>query len=215
MHHVRTAAGTDLVLRRYLRPDRREAISRESAMLDALSRAGLSEGASTVGAPRRVADQPDDGWLLMSLVPGRTRWVDADPGRLGRTLAQLHRMTAGVSTPFRCVSWVGLDPRVVPDWAQHPQLWRQAIELLARVPPYADRLIHRDSHPGNIMVDGTGTYRVIDFTASGMGPIGLDLARCRTNLAIAHGYPSPDQFLAAYWKDADPVAACEVRRFTD
>ena len=68
-------------------------------------------------------------------------------------------------------------------------------------PPRETRVvfIHRDYHPTNVLWHSGGAINgVVDWINVCRGPVGVDVAHCRTNLAQMYGPETADRFLDAY-----------------
>ena len=87
----------------------------------------------------------------------------------------------------------------VPDWTEQPQLWQHAIEFWRAGPP-ADKpvFLHRDFHPCNVLWKHELVSGVVDWVNACMGPRGVDVAHCRTNLAVLFGVEVADMFRDNY-----------------
>ena len=137
----------------------------------------------------------------MTLLPGRVdldRTTDADLETLARTLAEIHALRPA-ERPRTYQSWAWPAKYVVPDWAREPAAWEQAFAILGRDPPaYDGTFLHRDFQPRNVLWTGDGITGVVDWVETSWGPAWLDVAHCRTNLAITHGTEVADRFGAAY-----------------
>jgi aminoglycoside phosphotransferase (APT) family kinase protein len=73
-------------------------------------------------------------------------------------------------------------------------------------------LIHRDYHPGNVLVDAGAVSGIVDWPNACAGPPEVDVAHCRVNLAVTHGLEVATAFAAfaatdpqrqAYWDVVD------------
>jgi aminoglycoside phosphotransferase (APT) family kinase protein len=79
---------------------------------------------------------------------------------------------------------------------------RRAIERCARSAPWhRARFIHRDYHHGNTLFERDRLTGIIDWTTGCTGPIGIDLAQMRLNLAWSFDLELADAFLDA-WRTA-------------
>ena len=176
----------------------------EAAALDEAQRAGLP-------APRLVAySSADAGFgapvVLMSFIEGN---VELRPSRvplwltaLAESLAAIHRHRAE-EFPWRFRSWVDKAMLAVPSWTTVPQLWERAIERsLGDEPPYQTVFIHRDYHPTNVLWQDGKVSGVVDWINACQGPAGVDVAHCRTNLALMSGPAAADGFLHTYCEAA-------------
>jgi aminoglycoside phosphotransferase (APT) family kinase protein len=156
---------------------------------------------------------------LMSLLPGRVdldRVGADDLGTLADLLVAIHAIVPSTS-PRDYQSWAWPAKYVVPEWARHPGAWEQAFAVLGGDPPaYEPTFLHRDFHLRNVLWEGDRISGVVDWVETSWGPAWLDVAHCRTNLAIHHGTVVADRFAelyvarcgrepAAYWDVMDVV----------
>jgi aminoglycoside phosphotransferase (APT) family kinase protein len=157
-----------------------------------------------------VTDEPA---LLMTRLPGRLR-LD-DPGvvaPLADMLARIHAIEPA-GRPREYQSWASPERRVVPEWAQRPQLWERAFaRIAAGPPPYRGCFLHRDFHTGNVLFDGGTITGVVDWVETSWGPAELDVAHCATGLALLHGAAAVEDLrarwgggFAPYWWLIDAV----------
>jgi hypothetical protein len=74
--------------------------------------------------------------------------------------------------------------------------WRAAVDRFdAGVLGSSARFIHRDYHPLNVLWDGPAVSGVIDWANACVGPIEVDISRCRVNVALVAGLDGADRFL--------------------
>ena len=159
-----------------------------------------------VPAPRSIAldatgDQAGDPAHLMSLLPGTIdlrRSSQADLETLARTLAEVHAVQPP-SRPRTYQSWAVPAKHVVPPWAREPAAWERAFAVLAQDPPAHDgTFLHRDFSPRNLLWAGDRVTGIVDWVETSWGPAWLDVAHCRSILAIHHGTEVADRFGAEY-----------------
>ena len=90
--------------------------------------------------------------------------------------------------------------------------WEQAFAVLGQDPPsYDGTFLHRDFHPRNVLWTGDEITGIVDWVETSWGPAWLDVAHCRTNLAITHGTEVADRFGAAYQR----LTGREPQRYFD
>jgi aminoglycoside phosphotransferase (APT) family kinase protein len=78
-------------------------------------------------------------------------------------------------------------------------VWERAFAAIDRpAPTFEPCFLHRDFHPGNVLFDGAAVSGVVDWVETSWGPADLDVAHCRTALALLHGVDAADRFRAAY-----------------
>lgn len=194
--------GREFVLRLHTKDDwlalEPDVAVREASALTVLQTTG-------VAAPQLVAVDPDGAScgrpaLLMSRLVGRADLSDASNSRvraLADALRPLHALRAPAELPaYR--RYVEPGQHVVPTWATDPGLWETAFAVCAvAAPPGTTCLIHRDSHPGNVLIDDGAVAGIVDWVNACDGPPEVDIAHCRLNLALTHGLPSADEFATA------------------
>jgi aminoglycoside phosphotransferase (APT) family kinase protein len=176
----------------------------EAAALQEARQAGLR-------APTLVAFADDDvpfgaPVVLMSFVAGKIVLCPADfqqwLRRLAAELASIHRHAA-IGFPWGYRSWVDRAALAPPTWTTIPRAWERAIEVvLGTEPPCRPVFLHRDYHPTNVLWQGGGVSGVVDWINACRGPAGVDVAHCRTNLALMFGPTAADQFLDHYRAEA-------------
>ncbi|MCL4868056.1 MAG: phosphotransferase [Anaerolineae bacterium] len=158
-------------------------------------------------APALIAHASEDvgfGWpvLLMSFIEGEIVLRPPDfsiwLSQLARELAHIHRHSAP-DFAWQFHSWVDHDRLVVPAWTTVSHLWERAIDLVrGQAPPFTPAFIHRDYHPMNVLWQNGGITGVVDWINGCQGPAGVDVAHCRSNLALMFGAAAAEQFLRAY-----------------
>lgn len=184
------------VVRRFI-PERWEISTpklsaREAHILTTLTGANLL-------APGCIGTLEANG-VVMQKVPGAV-WLPKRPdanwiSELARRLADIHE--SPVELPYRYTSWNDQVGRPAPDWWTDSDLWQAAQVSLRRMPQEPWRLIHRDYHPVNVLWKGERISGIVDWINACMGPIGVDVAHCRLNLALMYGMGAADRFLRAY-----------------
>ncbi len=189
-------ADADAVLRIFRTERWVEAASklsaRESKILEALATSGIA-------APRPLGILSDNG-VLMSWLPGRVdlprhpdrHWLD----QLARTLADVHGLP--LTVPYRYESWNDTEAGEPPRWWRDPQLWSEVQSSSIRLPRFEPRFIHRDYHPVNVLWENGRISGIVDWINACMGPVGIDVAHCRLNLALMYGLAAAADFLDFY-----------------
>lgn len=148
--------------------------------------------------------------VLMGFVEGKVRiragdfqaWLE----KIAFELAAVHAHSPA-RFPWRYRSWTPKEDLAPPAWSAEPELWEVAVERLLEGEPDAPaRFLHRDYHPVNLLWVGGEIHAVVDWIQACLGPAGVDVAHCRTNLALMHGPWAAELFLAAYTRFAPDFA---------
>jgi aminoglycoside phosphotransferase (APT) family kinase protein len=198
----------DLVLRRWTRPgwqleDADFTPQREATALK------LIEG-SSVPAPRLISVDSDGSSCdvpatLTDLIPGEPAGMKVDldsfSAQLAETLLAIHALPGGAQSPLPQYRPYHEDlvSTLPPRWSGDPQLWLAAAARIGGTrPPGAASLIHRDYHPGNTLWRDGQLTGVVDWTQASLGPVSVDTAHMRWNLAVRYGVGAAEGFLAQY-----------------
>lgn len=209
IHRLTFAGGQDpLVVRRYTLTgwiEREPNIPHdETRILELLAdRQRLDIGVPT---PVLLASDPDGSecdvpTVIMSQVAGRPDIDPVDPyrwaARLARCLASIHRTPIPSGLPaFRRWDQPGSP---IPGWTAEPELWREAkARISGPLPNQAPAFIHRDFHPCNVHWVNGEICAVVDWLSACIGPIAVDLAHCRWNLAMLADPTVAEHFTAEY-----------------
>jgi aminoglycoside phosphotransferase (APT) family kinase protein len=135
--------------------------------------------------------------LLLSWIDGAPAGECADPDEWLDELATLAVQIAAVDPPDWIrpfARYLEPDAAVPPEWAIVAGVWRQAIEIVGGAAPAAPvGFIHRDYHPWNVLWDGA-VVGVVDWSQTSVGPLGMDVAHCRANLAIRFDAETAEDF---------------------
>ncbi|MGW3664670.1 phosphotransferase family protein [Streptomyces sp. NPDC005141] len=179
-----------------------------------------------------AAEHCDHPSLLMSLLPGSVRLGDEDIERksalLARQLVAIHEVLVPEGArPRTYEAWTSPERVRLPGSSRQPEVWQRAVDVIRRPPPgYRPCFLHRDFHPGNVLLAGEGSgltiTGVVDWVETSWGPADLDVAHCSTALALLHGVPVgmrfADHYVAAggalgydpadhlYWRMLDALA---------
>ena len=174
-----------------------DAPAREVDCMRFAGRAGLA--VPEVLATDLAGDDTGDGVpsILMSLLRGRAVAVP-DLSRLAEVAASIHAVDAE-HLGHDYFAWYDSDMVTPPPGSSSPELWERAIEVRRAGPAqYTPTLIHRDFHPGNVMWVRGHVSGIVDWANACRGPLGCDLAHCRSNLRELAGTTTGDAFVAAY-----------------
>ena len=199
-----------LVLRSFVKPffvrHAEGLLTREADILRLL--AATDVPAATLVAVDATARHCDHPSLLMTRLPGAVRLHDEGAGiradELARLLVSVHRLRVPAPRrPRRYQAWASPDHVTPPATTRRPELWRRAADVIRREPPpYEGRFLHRDFHPGNVLLTGPDdaprVSGVVDWVETSWGPADLDVAHCATALALLHGAPAGMDFADRY-----------------
>ncbi|MFE4214313.1 phosphotransferase family protein [Streptomyces sp. NPDC056844] len=222
------------VLRSFVKPffvqHAKGLLTREADVLSLLHRTDVPVAELRgLDATAAYCDHPS---LLMSLLPGGVRLDEAGAelrtGLLARQLVGIHQVRVPVEARPRVYqAWTSPDRVRPPGNTGRPDLWRRAVDVIRREPPaYRPCFLHRDFHPGNVLLTGQGARTeisgVVDWVETSWGPADLDVAHCSTALALLYGAQEgmrlADSYLARggtlsddpaahlYWRVLDALA---------
>lgn len=146
--------------------------------------------ATSIGVPVIVMSRLAGDPLPRPTVPG---WIEG----FASTLARIANADVDVRDLPVATSW--REPNLArPDWFTDDALWVDATSRAdAGLSGSADRFIHRDFHPLNVLWDHGSVSGVVDWLHACHGPIELDIAACRVNLALTAGVDAADEFTRA------------------
>lgn len=141
-------------------------------------------------------------------------WIDGAPAAETAAPEKWLDRLAGVSADIAAVhppSWIRPFARYLeagdatpPAWAGDAGLWTAAIDVVSQPPPAAAaQFIHRDYHPWNVLWNN-GIVGVVDWSQTSIGPIAMDAAHCRMNLAVGFDVNVADAFKSR-WEAATGV----------
>jgi aminoglycoside phosphotransferase (APT) family kinase protein len=172
--------------------------------------------AAGLPAPRLLALDADGAQcgipaLLMTHLPGKIDLtppdLDAWLGQLAGFYPRIHAIS-GDGHPWKYAGYTDRAALRVPEWSPEPALWEKALEIgTGPAPAFQPYFIHRDFHPVNMLFQGSRLCGVVDWPNACLGPVGVDVAHCRINLALMYGQAVTDRFLQlcqdamrAYWQ---------------
>jgi Ser/Thr protein kinase RdoA (MazF antagonist) len=128
--------------------------------------------------------------------------MDSFLAQLAGALAAIHATDAGLAALHAYAPY--FDPRRdgerrPPAWSRDSAMWERAFALLTEPSPTSQRgFIHRDYHQGQTLWLRGRLSGVVDWTTGCQGPLGIDLARVRLNLAGDFGLDVAEGFLHAH-----------------
>ena len=199
VHRLELADGRQLVSKRFDRQDfldeRPDRAEHEAAVLHMLA-------STPVPAPQLIAvdgkgDASGVPTVLMTWIEGTPGlpdgWVDA----AADNLIDIHRVDPGdLVWPYE--PYNAAFELSVPSWASDAGVWREAFAIAEDPPDTAIGFVHRDYHGGNLLWRDGDLAGVFDWLSGCIGPLAIDLAHLRNNLAMDHGHESADAVLHAY-----------------
>lgn len=173
-----------LVLRRS--PDRADVPAHDPAREVATEAQVLRALDGRALAPRVIAADPGGeqcgvAALLMTRCPGRPVVAPTRPGPWVRALAEAVRAVrdAGLEGAELdpVAPWWPDDPGP-PPWARHPERWRDIRQGLGDGLPRAGAVgvVHRDLHPGNVVIARHRVSGIVDWVHACRGPVEVDVA---------------------------------------
>ncbi|MFC5703363.1 phosphotransferase family protein [Cohnella faecalis] len=171
---------------------------------ESLRRAARAAGADT---PRLIAfdetgSQCGAPALLMSRLEGHVvldppdfpQWLDG----MARAIVRIHAVEPD-DFPWTYSPYTDSSTLDTSSWSKHPDKWQAGVAIVkGSRPKFANRFIHRDFHPANILWSGGEVSGIVDWVNGCIGPAGIDVGHCRVNLAQLHGVEAADEFLARY-----------------
>jgi aminoglycoside phosphotransferase (APT) family kinase protein len=164
--------------------------------------------ATPVPAPALIAEDVEARachvpTLLTTLIPGRNGFkaVPRDLAPWLRQMAEAAALIHEVPDPGGLRGFEPYEPgeRTLPGGSSRQDLWRRVFDVVSgSAPPSEVRFIHRDYHQENTMWLRGRLTGVIDWTQACLGPLDIDLARMRLNLAREVSMEAAERFLQAY-----------------
>lgn len=163
-----------------------------------------------VPAPRLVAEDVEPKWcdvptLLETRISGRPvrrrlANFDAYLQEAAEVLCQVHAVTpVRIQALPTYAPYEPLPTQPILGWSSRSALWARVLDVLGGPAPHDEgRFIHRDYHPGNILVAKSRIAGIVDWPTACRGPRSIDLARMRLNLVGDYDLASADRFLALY-----------------
>jgi aminoglycoside phosphotransferase (APT) family kinase protein len=192
---------TDVVLRRWNDDDHVEGadwVTRESSILEQLA-------GSDLPTPEVLAIDPTGARcgqpaLLMSRLPGRIDLTPRNPELwLEEFAAMLVRIHAAQVTAPAAESWLNRNKLIVPEWTERPEIWREAIELVAEEGTIGEQtFIHHDYQQFNVLWTRGHISGVVDWVFGSTGSPSMDVGHCRLNLAVLYSPEHARRFLELY-----------------
>jgi len=159
--------------------------------------------------------------LLSTWLPGRPELRPRDPRAWIREIAAgldaIPKIPAGRLKFGAFVPWFDPD-RAPPEWSRVPTAWTAVRARLDLALPCGGepRFIHRDFHPGNLLLHRGRFSGIVDWTQAAVGPPEVDVSRTRVEIAMLSDRAIADEFLlhtecaATYDPLWDALVACEL-----
>ncbi len=163
-----------------------------------------------IPAPRLIAKDVEPRWcdvptLLETRISGRPlrrRLADFEAylQEAAELLCHVHAVTpVRIHALPSYAPYEPLPTQPILGWSSRPALWARVHDILRGPAPHDEgRFIHRDYHPGNILVANSRIAGIVDWPTACRGPRSIDLARMRLNLVGDYDLASADRFLALY-----------------
>jgi len=159
--------------------------------------------------------------LIATWLPGRPDVAPRDPAAWVRELAAaLEAVPAEVGPGPRFASFVPWfdAERTAPTWSRVPGAWTRVRAGLDTMLPKGGRprFVHRDFHPGNVLLSRGRCSGVVDWTNAAIGAPEVDVSRARVEISVLAGMDAADEFLrlvtdpAEYDPLWDALVACEL-----
>jgi aminoglycoside phosphotransferase (APT) family kinase protein len=88
---------------------------------------------------------------------------------------------------------------IVPEWTKRPEIWRDAIALVAQEAPSGDQcFIHHDYQQFNTLWKRGRISGVVDWIFGSSGSPSMDAGHSRLNLAVLYSSDYATRFLELY-----------------
>jgi aminoglycoside phosphotransferase (APT) family kinase protein len=159
--------------------------------------------------------------LASTWLPGRPELAPTDPGPWVRELAAAVGAVPATAGPG--LAFADFEPWFDPDggapaWSRVPAAWEQVrTRLDIGLPPSGEpRFVHRDFHPGNVLLHRGRFSGIVDWTQASVGPPEVDVSRTRVEIAMLTDGSVADAFLQqtgcapTYDPLWDALVACEL-----
>ena len=188
---------------RWWMPDRRweewirRAVSLETAVLAKLEGADLP-------VPRLIGSLNDAARggpaVLMTRLPGNVQLMPRDREgwlrQMAQMLARIHALRIE-GHPFE--SWLDRSQLTPPPDASRPEVWTEAIALVAAErAPTRTCFLHRDYQHFNMLWSRERLVGVVDWIEACVGPPEIDVGHCRLNLTVLFSADMADRFREMY-----------------
>jgi hypothetical protein len=163
--------------------------------------------------------------LLSTWLPGRPEVRPRDGSAwIGELAAALDRVPTSIAELRfgEFVPWFDASP-CAPEWSRVPDAWERVRACLdTRLPAGGPaRFVHRDFHPGNVLLHRGRCSGIVDWTHASVGAPEVDVSRVRVQIAVLTDRAHADDFLrrtdyaATYDPLWDALVACEIGPWAD
>ena len=178
------------------------AVSQETAVLAKL------EG-SDIPAPRLIGSLENTALggpaVLMTRLPGQVHLMPRDREdwlrQMAQMLTRIHALRID-GHPFE--SWLDRSQVTPPPDASRPEVWTEAIALVAAErAPTRTCFLHRDYQHFNMLWSRERLTGVVDWIEACVGPPEIDVGHCRLNLAVLFSAEVADRFREMYEAESD------------
>ena len=163
---------------------------------------------SDIPVPRVIGSLNDEAHggpaVLMTRLPGKVHLMPRDRDdwlrQMARMLARIHALRVN-GRPFE--SWLDHSQLTPPPDAPRPQVWTEAIALVAgEHPPLRTCFLHRDYQHFNMLWSRERLTGVVDWSEACVGPPEVDVGHCRLNLTVLFSADVADRFRDLYQAEA-------------
>jgi aminoglycoside phosphotransferase (APT) family kinase protein len=163
-----------------------------------------------VHAPMGIASDPNGDQagvpaMLQTRLPGKPEVIGRRRSDWLDQFVDLMNELRDLPVPDPSLWLLPLSPWFTPDhqherppkWVSDPRAWQRISAGLREALPEHDRtqLIHRDLHPGNVLLDRGRWSGTVDWSDTCVGPIDSDVARLRVEIGLLCGVEAADEFL--------------------
>lgn len=174
-----------------------------------------------VPAPRLIGEDVRPTWcdvptLLETRISGRPLRrrpanFDVYLREAAELLCRVHAVTTvRIAALPNYAPYEPLPTQPILECSSRSALWARVLDILRGPAPRDEgRFIHRDYHPGNIVLAHGRIAGIVDWPTACRGPRSIDLARMRLNLVGDFDLASADRFLALYGECASSDFAYE------